>query len=165
MLPFRRFKRDAYMLDQCVTMVEDTVHEIGEYVNKDEDMTDSMTQTLSHLLDVYNDLLDVLDDDELTVNPRLHFRQYPRVRGYIRDSCNRCRSAVETRRTPRLGETPRLQRGAVRTVGTIRQGSKLRLMGGSARTRQPDSRKGITVDSPKPILYRSCLVIRPLLLC
>lgn len=82
------------MLDQCVTMVEDTVHEIGEYVNKDEDMTDSMTQTLSHLLDVYNDLLDVLDDDELTVNPRLHFRQYPRVRGYIRDSCNRCRSAV-----------------------------------------------------------------------
>lgn len=49
MLPFRRFKRDAYMLDQCVTMVEDTVHEIGEYVNKDEDMTDSMTQTLSHL--------------------------------------------------------------------------------------------------------------------
>lgn len=54
------------MLDQCVTMVEDTVHEIGEYVNKDEDMTDSMTQTLSHLLDVYNDLLDVLDDDELT---------------------------------------------------------------------------------------------------
>ena len=83
------------MLDQCATMVEDTVHEIGEYVNKDEDMTDSMTQTLSHLLDVYNDLLDVLDDDELTVNPRLHFRQYPRVRGYIRDSCNRCRSAVE----------------------------------------------------------------------
>ena len=72
MLPFRRFKRDAYMLDQCATMVEDTVHEIGEYVNKDEDMTDSMTQTLSHLLDVYNDLLDVLDDDELTVNPRLH---------------------------------------------------------------------------------------------
>lgn len=33
MLPFRRFKRDAYMLDQCATMVEDTVHEIGEYVN------------------------------------------------------------------------------------------------------------------------------------
>lgn len=95
MLPFRRFKRDGYMLDQCVTMAEDTVHEIGEYVNKDEDMTDSMTQTLSHLLDMYNDLLDVLDDDELTVNPRLHFRQYPRVRGYIRDSCNRCRSAVE----------------------------------------------------------------------
>lgn len=94
MLPFRRFKRDAYMLDQCATMVEGTVHEIGEYVNKDEDMTDSMTQTLFHLLDVYNDLLDVLDDDELTVNPRLHFRQYPRVRGYIRDSCNRCRSAV-----------------------------------------------------------------------
>lgn len=61
------------MLDQCATMLEDTVHEIGEYVNKDEDMTDSMTQTLSHLLDVYNDLLDVLDDDELTVNPRLHF--------------------------------------------------------------------------------------------
>ena len=83
------------MLDQCVTMVEETVHDIGEYVNRDEDMTDSMTQTLSHLLDVYNDLLDVLDDDELTVNPRLHFRQYPRVRGYIRDSCNRCRSAVE----------------------------------------------------------------------
>ena len=50
MLPFRRFKRDAYMLDQCVTMVEETVHDIGEYVNKDEDMTDSMTQTLSHLL-------------------------------------------------------------------------------------------------------------------
>mgnify|MGYP003597516690 CR=1 len=42
MLPFRRFKRDAYMLDQCATMVEGTVHEIGEYVNKDEDMTDSM---------------------------------------------------------------------------------------------------------------------------
>lgn len=42
MLPFRRFKRDAYMLDQCATMVEDTVHEIGEYVNKDEDMTDSI---------------------------------------------------------------------------------------------------------------------------
>lgn len=48
MLPFRRFKRDAYMLDQCATMVEGTVHEIGEYVNKDEDMTDSMTQTLFH---------------------------------------------------------------------------------------------------------------------
>lgn len=95
MLPFRRFKRDAYMLDQCATMVEGTVHEIGEYVNKDEDMTDSMTQTLFHLLDVYSDLLDVLDDDELTVNPRLHFRQYPRVRAYIRDSCNRCQSAVE----------------------------------------------------------------------
>lgn len=30
------------MLDQCATMVEGTVHEIGEYVNKDEDMTDSM---------------------------------------------------------------------------------------------------------------------------
>lgn len=57
------------MLDQCVTMVEETVHDIGEYVNRDEDMTDSMAQTLSHLLDVYNDLLDVLDDDELTVNP------------------------------------------------------------------------------------------------
>lgn len=33
--------------------------------------------------------------EEFKVNPRLHYRQYPRVRGYIRDSCNRCRSAVE----------------------------------------------------------------------
>lgn len=95
MLPFRRFKDDAAVLDQCVTMIEGTIRDIEEYVNKDERKTESLTETLSHLMDVYNEMLDVLDDDEPTVNPRLHFRQYPRVRGYIRDSCNRCRSAVE----------------------------------------------------------------------
>lgn len=31
----------------------------------------------------------------MTVNPRLHYRMYPTVRAYIRDSCNRCQSAVE----------------------------------------------------------------------
>lgn len=95
MLPFRRFKRDACMLDQCVTMVEDTVHDIEESVNKDEKLTESLTETLSHLMDVYNELLDVLEDDDLTVSPQLHYRMYPSVRAYIRDSCNRCQSAVE----------------------------------------------------------------------
>lgn len=32
MLPFRRFKRDAAVLDQCVTMIEDTVCDIEEYL-------------------------------------------------------------------------------------------------------------------------------------
>lgn len=94
MLPFRRFECDATVLDQCVTMIEDTVHDIREYVNKDERKTESLTETLSHLMDVYNEMLDVLEDDDMTVNPRLHYRMYPRVRAYIRDSCNRCQSAV-----------------------------------------------------------------------
>lgn len=95
MLPFRRFKDDATVLDQCVTMIEDTIHDIEEYVNKDERKTESLTETLSHLMDVYNEMLDVLEDDDMTVNPRLHYRMYPRVRSYIRDSCNRFQSAVE----------------------------------------------------------------------
>lgn len=95
MLPFRRFKRDAYMLDQCVTTVEDTIHDIEENVNKDEKLTESLTETLSHLMDVYNELLDTLEDDDMTVSPRLHYSMYPTVRAYIRDSCNRCQSAVE----------------------------------------------------------------------
>ena len=33
MLPFRRFKDDAIVLDQCVTMIEDTIHDIRESVN------------------------------------------------------------------------------------------------------------------------------------
>lgn len=45
--------------------------------------------------DVYSEMLDVLEDDDMTVNPRLHYRMYPTVRAYIRDSCNRCQSAVE----------------------------------------------------------------------
>ena len=52
-------------------------------------------ETLSHLMDVYSEMLDVLEDDDMTVNPRLHYRMYPTVRAYIRDSCNRCQSAVE----------------------------------------------------------------------
>ena len=32
MLPFRRFKDDANVLDQCVTMIEDTIHDIEEYL-------------------------------------------------------------------------------------------------------------------------------------
>lgn len=95
MLPFRRMKDDANVLDQCVTMIEDTIHDIEEYVNKDERKTESLTETLSHLMDVYSEMLDVLEDDDMTVNPRLHYRMYPRVRAYIRDSCNRCQSAVE----------------------------------------------------------------------
>lgn len=95
MLPFRRFKDDANVLDQCVTMIEDTIHDIEEYVNKDERKTESLTETLSHLMDVYSEMLDVLEDDDMTVNPRLHYRMYPTVRTYIRDSCNRCQSAVE----------------------------------------------------------------------
>lgn len=79
MLPFRRFKRDAYMLDQCVTMVEDTIHDIEENVNKDEKLTESLTETLSHLMDVYNELLDTLEDDDMTVSPRLHYSMYPTV--------------------------------------------------------------------------------------
>ena len=93
MLPFRRFKDDANVLDQCVTMIEDTIHDIEEYVNKDERKTESLTETLSHLMDVYSEMLDVLEDDDMTVNPRLHYRMYPTVRAYIRDSCNRCQSA------------------------------------------------------------------------
>lgn len=95
MLPFRRFKDDAAVLDQCVTMIEDTVCDIEEYFNKDEKMTESLTETLSHLMDVYNETLDVLEDEDMTVSPRLHYRMYPTVRAYIRDSCNRCQSAVE----------------------------------------------------------------------
>ena len=95
MLPFRRFKDDATVLDQCVTMIEDTIHDIEEYVNKDERKTESLTETLSHLMDVYKEMLDVLEDDDMTVNPRLHYRMYPRVRAHIRDSCNRFQSAVE----------------------------------------------------------------------
>lgn len=95
MLAFRRFKDDANVLDQCVTMIEDTIHDIEEYVNKDERKTESLTETLSHLMDVYSEMLDVLEDDDMTVNPRLHYRMYPTVRAYIRDSCNRCQSAVE----------------------------------------------------------------------
>lgn len=95
MLPFRRFKDDATVLDQCVTMIEDTIHDIGEYVNKDERKTESLTETLSHLMDVYNEMLGVLEDEELTFSPRLHYRMYPRIRAYIRDSCNRFQSAVE----------------------------------------------------------------------
>lgn len=95
MLPFRRFKDDAAVLDQCVTMIEHTIRDIEEYVNKDERKTESLTETLSHLMDVYNEMLDVLEDDDMTVNPRLHYRMYPTVRAYIRDSCNRCQSAVE----------------------------------------------------------------------
>lgn len=95
MLPFRRFKDDATVLDECVTMIEDTIHDIRESVNKDERKTESLTETLSHLMDVYNEMLDVLEDDDMTVNPRLHYRMYPRVRAYIRGSCNRCQSAVE----------------------------------------------------------------------
>lgn len=95
MLPFRRFKDDATVLDQCVTMIEDTIHDIEESVNKDEKLTESLTETLSHLMDAYNELLDTLEDDDLTVSPQLHYRMYPRVRAYIRDSCNRCQSAVE----------------------------------------------------------------------
>lgn len=94
MLLFRRFKDDANVLDQCVTMIEDTIHDIEEYVNKDERKTESLTETLSHLMDVYSEMLDVLEDDDMTVNPRLHYRMYPTVRA-IRDSCNRCQSAVE----------------------------------------------------------------------
>lgn len=30
MLPFRRFKDDANVLDQCVTMIEDTIHDIED---------------------------------------------------------------------------------------------------------------------------------------
>ena len=86
MLPFRRFKDDANVLDQCVTMIEDTIHDIEEYVNKDERKTESLTETLSHLMDVYSEMLDVLEDDDMTVNPRLHYRMYPTVRAYIRDS-------------------------------------------------------------------------------
>lgn len=71
MLPFRRFKDDANVLDQCVTMIEDTIHDIEEYVNKDERKTESLTETLSHLMDVYSEMLDVLEDDDMTVNPRL----------------------------------------------------------------------------------------------
>ena len=78
MLPFRRFKDDANVLDQCVTMIEDTIHDIEEYVNKAERKTESLTETLSHLMDVYNEMLDVLEDDDMTVNPRLHYRMYPR---------------------------------------------------------------------------------------
>ena len=89
MLPFRRFKDDAAVLDQCVTMIEDTVCDIEEYFNKDEKMTESLTETLSHLMDVYNETLDVLEDEDMTVSPRLHYRMYPTVRAYIRDSCNR----------------------------------------------------------------------------
>lgn len=95
MLPFRRMKDDAAVLDQCVTMIEDTIHDIEEYVNKDERKTESLTETLSHWMDVYNEMLSVLEDDDVTVNPRLHYRMYSRVRAYIRDSCNRCQSAVE----------------------------------------------------------------------
>ena len=95
MLPFRRFKDDAAVLDQCVTMIEDTVCDIEEYFNKDEKMTESLTETLSHLMDVYNETLDVLEDEDMTVSPRLHYRMYPTVRAYIRDSCSRCQSAVE----------------------------------------------------------------------
>ena len=87
------------MLDECVSMIEDAVNDLGECANRDEELADSIMRTLSHLLDAYNELLDALDDDDMTVNPRLHFRLYPRVRGYIRDSCHRCRSAVE-----RLGQ-------------------------------------------------------------
>lgn len=94
MLPFRRFKDDANVLDQCVTMIEDTIHDIEEYANKDERKTESLTETLSYLMDVYSEMLDVLEDDDMTVNPRLHYRMYPTVRAYIRDSCNRCQSAV-----------------------------------------------------------------------
>lgn len=95
MLPFRRFERDATMLDQCVTMVEDTIHDIEECFSKDEKKAESLTETLSHLLDAYNELVDVLEDDEMTFSPRLHYRMYPTVRAYIRDSCNRCQTAVE----------------------------------------------------------------------
>ena len=79
MLPFRRFKDDANVLDQCVTMIEDTIHDIEEYVNKDERKTESLTETLSYLMDVYSEMLDVLEDDDMTVNPRLHYRMYPTV--------------------------------------------------------------------------------------
>ena len=61
----------------------------------DERKTESLTETLSRLMDVYNEMLDVLADDDMTVNPRLHCRMYPTVRAYIRDSCNRCQSAAE----------------------------------------------------------------------
>lgn len=64
-------------------------------VNKDERKTESLTETLSRLMDVYNEMLDVLADDDMTVNPRLHCRMYPTVRAYIRDSCNRFQSAAE----------------------------------------------------------------------
>lgn len=54
---FRRFKDDANVLDQCVTMIEDTIHDIEEYVNKDERKTESLTETLSHLMDVYSEMV------------------------------------------------------------------------------------------------------------
>ena len=76
-------------------MIEDTIHDIEESVNKDERKTESLTETLSRLMDVYSEMLGVLEDDDMTVNPRLHYRMYPTVRAYIRDSCNRCQSAVE----------------------------------------------------------------------